>query len=308
MKSFAATYRLLLILSGAFFWCFSSSAQQEWLFTQHSFNLYDVNAAYAGNYNGLATAIRYRDQWTGVDGAPTTQQASLHCPIQRDKFGIGLQVRNETIGARSQFSAKLGFSYKIKFAKSMLSFGLQAGALQQALDVTQLNAKNENDIYLLGGNLNSTTPTADVALFFNTSRFYAGVQGTHIFQSDLAFVDGSEARNYYHLSAIAGRAFELNKKWVLKPFALVRMAENTSPQTEGFISVLYDKLVWVGVGYRQSFGLAAFTEWNITKRFRIGYSYDFLMNTLKTSQGGSHEFFIGYNFQFRKSAPSIRYF
>ncbi|MFZ6053396.1 PorP/SprF family type IX secretion system membrane protein [Halocola ammonii] len=301
------TYRLVFITLGIVI-STSAGAQQEWLFTQHSFNLYDVNAAYAGNYNGLATAIRYRDQWTGLDGAPNTQQISLHCPIQRDKFGVGLQVRNESIGARNQFSAKLGFSYKIKFAKGMLSFGLQAGALQQTMKVSELTAKDESDIYLLGGDLSSLTPTTDAALFFNTSKFYIGVQGTHIFPADLVFVDGSNARSYYHLNAVVGRVFTLSEKWKLKPFAMLRMAENVKPQAEGFASVLYDDILWIGAGYRQNFGPSFFTEWNVTKRFRVGYSFDLLTNPLEASQTGSHEIFLGYNFQFRKSAPSIRYF
>jgi hypothetical protein len=76
-------FRTLLLIS-----CFamgislSSSAQQEWVFTQYSFNLYDVNAAAVGDGQQNSIALRARKQWTGIKGAPESIHASFQKPFE----------------------------------------------------------------------------------------------------------------------------------------------------------------------------------------------------------------------------------
>mgnify|MGYP001560449534 CR=1 FL=1 len=92
IKSIHKLLSSILILSGLFV-C-EANAQQEWMYNQYMFNIYDVNSAFAGNYNDLALAARYRTQRLGIVDAPVSQSISINAPFAK-KLGIGMRVINE---------------------------------------------------------------------------------------------------------------------------------------------------------------------------------------------------------------------
>src|SRR5690606_7989379 len=103
--------------------------QQHGLYSQYIFNLYTVNPAYAGERDALSAAISYRAQWVGFEGAPKTQNFSIHSPLPNNNMALGLFFQNEEIGARSIPSLMAAYSYKLKINRSShISFGLQGGA------------------------------------------------------------------------------------------------------------------------------------------------------------------------------------
>ena len=54
---------------------FSLSAQQYWLFNQHQFNVFDVNHAYAGDYEDLVISCG------SIDSKPLTSSGTLRYSI-----------------------------------------------------------------------------------------------------------------------------------------------------------------------------------------------------------------------------------
>src|SRR5690606_31889592 len=87
--SIALSFVLLLQLSAA--------AQPSTNFTQFFLNPYTLNPSYAGIDGQPALSLLYRNQWIGVDGAPTTAMLSLHAPL-KDRVGGGIQLANESLG------------------------------------------------------------------------------------------------------------------------------------------------------------------------------------------------------------------
>ena len=73
-------------------------------------------------------------------------------------------------------------------------------------------------------------------------------------------------------------------------------------------SFLFNKTFWVGASYRSSKNIVLLTEYNITDIFRLGYSYDFDVGKLKRYNSGTHEVFIGCDFNLEKDrSVSPRY-
>src|SRR6185436_20450957 len=102
-------------------------AQYEPMFTQYMFNESFINPAYVGSHESLAASALYRDQWTGMDGAPKTQTLSIHGPVSRKRLGLGLSVMNESIGVSKQLAIYGNFAWRMIMPTSTLSFGLQGG-------------------------------------------------------------------------------------------------------------------------------------------------------------------------------------
>lgn len=53
-------------------------AQQDPHYTQYMYNMNVVNPAYAGSKESISGGLLYRQQWSGLEGAPKTATFSLH--------------------------------------------------------------------------------------------------------------------------------------------------------------------------------------------------------------------------------------
>ena len=66
---------------------FSGFAQQPIIFNQFYMNPYLYNPAYAGVEGHSVFYGLYQQQWSGINGAPTTMHGSFHAPLPG---GIGI--------------------------------------------------------------------------------------------------------------------------------------------------------------------------------------------------------------------------
>ena len=73
-------------------------SQQDPMYTQYMYNTLSVNPAYAGSRDALSLTGLFREQWIGIDGAPSTQSFVMHSPIYNDNMGLGLSVVNDRVG------------------------------------------------------------------------------------------------------------------------------------------------------------------------------------------------------------------
>ena len=89
--------KLKIYILAAFFACMISAvpkvlAQSEPMFSQYMLNGLVINPAYAGVHKVTDVTLIYRNQWTGIDGAPETQTLSLHTLLKDQKSGVGFNV------------------------------------------------------------------------------------------------------------------------------------------------------------------------------------------------------------------------
>ena len=74
------TFTGLLLLLSLFI-----QAQQDPMYSQYMYNMMSVNPAYAGSKGGIHALLLHRQQWTDIEGAPTTQNFTIHSPFMDDK-------------------------------------------------------------------------------------------------------------------------------------------------------------------------------------------------------------------------------
>jgi len=294
------------------------SAQHQAMFTQYMFNATAINPATVGSHETLSLTVLAREQWVGIEGAPSTQTLALHAPMNQDKIAAGVLVMRDRIGVSSQTAMFLSGAYRILFAKSTLSMGIQLGFSQYNADLSLLDPNNPDlDASIRTDNRSSFLPNVGTGLYYYSDRFYLGVSAPLLLNN---FVDNdfgdiqTEAVNNRpdlerHYFAMAGYVFDLSPSLKFRPSTLMKMVEGAPVEFDFNANFLFDDVLWLGVSYRSFDSVSGLIEIQASDAFRIGYAYDFTVSDLGQFTSGSHELMINYRFSFRKDRViTPRYF
>jgi type IX secretion system PorP/SprF family membrane protein len=304
--------RKLFILSFILLTTSSAFCQQDPQFTQYMFNPLVLNPAYAGSREALSAVLLYRNQWTGFNGAPVTQSASINSPLKNQKIGLGLHIINDRIGPKTSTGYLASYAYRMPLSKGKLSLGLRAGLYNYYTDWSKIDLKDKTDVPTADFQPQKTVPTFDFGIYYYSSTFYIGGCTSHLDQSaytpDLGD-DGLKAKLVSHFTGTIGKAFILSEGVLFKPSMVLKSVVNGPGTADLNLNLLIDNKIWFGAGIRSGYGIMLLTEYNITDKLRMGYSFDISLNRLSSTSTGSHEIFIGYDFDLSKTKTlSPRYF
>ncbi|WP_185937403.1 PorP/SprF family type IX secretion system membrane protein [Chitinophaga polysaccharea] len=309
-----------IITGGIFLGSLTVQAQQAAQFSQYMFHGLFINPAYAGYREQLNLTGVYRNQWTGVEGAPNTASLAVDGTVNDDKVGLGLNVISDKLGAASTLGAYANFAYRIKFdsyegVPRTLAIGVAGGITQQSLDGSKLNPYDETaDLRLLNQRKTITMPDARVGILYNTDRFYAGVSADNI---GVQFIKPKKDPNRLlpetkiNIYMLAGYLFPLSEELAVRPSMMLKNAMAGPSSLDLNAYLLIQQIVWVGAGYRT--GVTLFNknidpklekpsaliigaQFYLGDQFRIGYTYDRSLKTTAKLGPSSHEISIGFLF------------
>ena len=295
-----------------------ATAQQAPQYTQYIFNELVINPGYSGSKDIINVNATYRTQWTGLEGAPTTQTISVDGPAKNARMGWGGHLINDVAGAQSQTGAYANIAMRINTSRtSQLSLGIAGGISQYTLDGTKLKTGDDTpDTAIPPGHESQILPDAKIGMFFNTERFYTGLSVANLipFKDDNTII--ATPRRHYFLSS--GYMFDLGP-WVrLKPSFLLKEDFKGPANLDLNAFLLFYNRVWLGGSYRTS--IPMFTDVNMddikkrnawallvqvyaTPKFRVGYSYDVSLTKLRDYS--SHEVSLGYSFFKKQNGRTI---
>lgn len=280
-------------------------AQQHSLYSQYIFNLYAINPAYAGERNSLSTALSYRSQWVGIDGAPKTAYFSAHSPVRNKNLAIGFWFQNERIGARELTSLHGTISYKLPLNESgKIAFALSGGALNHQYHWDELDFPDGSDPVSFVSEANQWSPSFDFGAMYISRKGYAGLSILNLNGMDLSRSDVVDARLEPGINLVGGYIFPVSRSVDLKPGGLVRMQTNGVWQFDASMSARFQDALWITATYRYQFGMVFSGHFYLNDHFHFGYAYDLTTNDLLSYQSGSHELFIGYDFNLYKAKSS----
>jgi type IX secretion system PorP/SprF family membrane protein len=302
-----------LILIIVLFTSLTSFAQQDVLFSQYMFNKLLVNAGYAGSREVFSADVVYRNQWTGLEGAPKTIALSMHAPLRYDHIAIGGYIYNDQIGPQVNQGALLDYAYRINLPKGKLSFGLQAGIKYNDINWNMIELETP-DISFQNSQKNKLTPDANFGIYYYTNRMFAGVSSKQLLQNEYGMVTGADGKKTYskllrHFYGMAGIAVPISDLVVFRPSVLVKYVKAAPWQMDLNASFLFNDLFWLGMSYRTDGDLVFLTEINVSRKYRIGYSYDVNVKDRIHYNSGSHEIRLGIDLDLLKNRMyTPRYF
>src|SRR6478609_6469846 len=169
-KIYLAILMALMALTGA-------EAQQNPHYTQYMYNMNVINPAYAGSKDHLSGALLYRNQWVGVDGAPTTFSLSGSAPIGKN-VGGGLSLISDQIGPVKEQNVYADFSYTLDLVgEHRLAFGLKAGATFQKIglfsDISGTLPEPTDPAF--SENTSNTFMNFGAGAFYYTDKYYVAL-------------------------------------------------------------------------------------------------------------------------------------
>lgn len=277
----------------------SSYSQQDPLFSQYMFNKLAVNPAYAGSTEMLTIDLLSRYQWVGIDGSPKTITLTLHSPLRNNHMGLGLYLYGDILGPTETYGLMGSYAYRVRLGKGKLCFGLQVGFKYFSFDWEKMNVKDPD--YIFGNqDVNKFTPDANFGIYYYTNRFFAGISSKQLFQNESGFATINGKSTYTkllrHFYGMTGVTIPISDKVTFRPSIMTKFVVNAPLQCDFNASFLFNDLFWVGLSYRTEKAIVFLTEFSITKKLRIGYSYDLYLNELMSVNKGSHEIRIGMDF------------
>jgi type IX secretion system PorP/SprF family membrane protein len=302
--------KLLLIgLVTAFCGIGISHAQQDPQYTQYMYNQNIINPAYAGTNDLLTVTSLYRQQWSGVNGAPETFTLSGSSPIGNN-VGVGLSFISDQIGPVKEQNIYGDFSYRLKVGKTTtLALGIKAGVTFHDVSLNSVVTIDPTDP-LFTNALNENYLNLGAGAFFYSDNYYVGLSvpnmlnSTHLDESGVVF--GSEVQHYF---LTGGYVFDLSDSVLFKPHFLVKGAFEAPMSFDINTNFLINKRVELGVSYRYEDSFSGLIGFYLTESIRMGYAYDRVVSDISISSNSSHEVFLSFDLAFpRKVMQSPRFF
>ena len=299
-------YALLLL-----FCCTNTSAQQAPQFSQYILNPFVVNPGITGAEDFIEVTAAYRNQWNGMEGAPSTATFSLNTPLHllqgklnaRDGAsfqGLGAFAYTDKAGPISQNGFYGSYAYHLGLNQDWyLSLGTFVGAVQHAYDDSDaILLQNPTDVSVysyaqLGFDMS-------LGLYLYSDTFFTGIGVHHLLGNPVEEVNqqptatnGNLQRTYNFL---LGARFGSIDGIEVVPSTLLKHTANAPFQWDVSLKALYKGNIWAAISYRNQdaiVGMAGFRFW---QHFMLSYSYDLATTAFKNDQSGSHEILLGYRF------------
>ncbi len=300
---------LLILLTGLSI--SSAFGQQTAMYTQYMFNTLAINPGYAGSRNVISATALLRNQWTGVEGAPTTQTFTLDAPINQKKVGLGLQLFSDKLGRTSNTGAVASYAYRIRMSKASLSFGLQGSLSVFDADYNsiELDPSGLSNDPAFASNDKKTLFNFGTGIYYNTDRFYAGLSSPELINNILPGSATDKNRQTFHLFLMSGYVFPINNTFKLKPSVLIKGVKGAPLEADVNTSLWIKDVLSLGVQYRTNADMSGLVEVQIAPQIRFGYAYDHSTTSLSSYNSGSHEIMLRYEFGFQRNRVlSPRYF
>ncbi len=320
---------ILLIVSAAFV-----NGQAKPAYTQYVLNNYILNPALAGIENYTDIKASFRNQWTGIKGAPITSYISLQAPIGKSDYrtsatsnavpgenprgkqywqdytapdphhGIGFYAMSDKAGYINRWTISGSYAYHRPLGiKTTLAAGFNAGVSGISLDATKATFSDPDHDPAIGvaaGDLKKIKPEIGAGLWLYSARYFAGISVLNIVPGKAKFSKNDKYGTYYtpNYFATAGYRFSLGEDFTLIPSVMMQYWE---PQLIGAhfnTKLQYMDKAWVGASYRYSdflAGYSALAGFNISNTLNLSYSYEVATTSrLRVYTGNTHEILIGF--------------
>ncbi|NQX82554.1 MAG: type IX secretion system membrane protein PorP/SprF [Flavobacteriaceae bacterium] len=274
-------------------------SQQDIQYTQYTNSMTVLNPAYAGSRNSLNLTLLNRSQWTGVEGAPKTLLLSGNVPVNH-RLGLGLSTVFNQTGPTKETSIHADFSYKLRLGrKGMFAFGVKTGLTALNINLSNLPSTSDFVDPSVYENIDNTSINFGVGVFYYTNNYYLGLSAPNIIESYYFTRNNgnittlSKNSTYY---IIGGYVMKLNSEFRLKGALLARKEYTLPLSIEVSANVIQLNKFDFGLSYRLEESINAMINLQMSRFYKLGYSYGYTVANIGISDKGSHEIIMTLDF------------
>jgi type IX secretion system PorP/SprF family membrane protein len=279
---------------------FASKAQLYPIFSQYYFNELMINPAFAGAHVQFSATSTYRNQWINFPGSPKTFSLTAHTALVRGKVGVGIMLNQDKIGSYANKDLTLVYSYKLKFPKSTLSFGIQGSIYFLNADFSALNIQQGDPNFIP---YNIFKPNIGAGIYYNRKNFFIGFSNPYLINSKFtasavqadSVVRSSlgQFRNYFLRS---GFIANLDPKGNVRinPSILLRAQEGAPLSLDVNMGFIFYDVFSAGISYRSGDAIISFLGLKLSEKLFFSYSFDFTTSNLGPFSSGTQELMLNY--------------
>ncbi len=311
-----------------------TKGQAKPAYSQYVLNNYILNPALAGIENYTDIKASFRNQWTGINGAPVTSYISVQAPMGKSDYrtsatsfavpgqnprgkqfwqdytapephhGIGFYAMNDKTGYINRWTIAGSYAYhKPISVKTTLAAGFNFGVSGINLDATKAtfsDPTNDPAIGVANGDLKRVKPEVGAGLWLYSARYFAGISVLNMVPGKAKFTNSDKYGTYFtpNFFITVGYRFSAGEDFTVIPSVMVQYWE---PQLLGAhfnAKLQYMDKAWIGGSYRYSDFLAGYSGlagFNISNTLNVGYSYEVATTSkLRTYTGNTHEIMVGF--------------
>lgn len=288
--------RKILTGIGLFMITYVASGQQDPLYSQYINNPFVLNPAYAGLTNNLNTAISYRQQWTGLEGNPTTINANGHISLLANTMGAGLMVVSDNIGSTSTNEVYGSYSYRIRVTgDKVLSFGLQGGFINTKTDDAKLVKQHPDDPLFAGGN-SIIKPGIGAGIILTDHKFFVGLSVPRLLNVKASIGEFDPVLYTRHLYLMGSYIFFINERLRFKPSVLAKAVSGSPVSLDVNAALILFENYTAGILTRDFSTYGLFLQALIGNSLRLGYTFEVPTGNSVGTSFTTHEIMLGVRF------------
>jgi len=286
-RSLTLSLLLLLTITG-------NAQQQAFSYNQYADNLITLNPTYSLLDNSGSVSLLGRKQFVGITGAPTTLLFNGSLPFESINASAGIFVVNDQFAIEHLTEINAFFAKAIQLnANHKLAVSLNAGVKNYRADYSSLDSTDPT----FGADVRETQPNIGFGVMLFTDRYYVGISVPQLTFQNLGTAsvqNASYLQNHYY---IAGAYLFKSEDLGIKPATLISYTKDL-PVNFNFSTTIYLKdLLGIGANYNTNGQFAGIISVN-TKKFKIGYSYEFgtSSDNLQGFNNATNEVSLSYRF------------
>lgn len=283
------------------------------LFSQKLTNSFIYNPSFAGLGFGSFT-YSYRNNYSGVEGAPVNNFLSLHTPFANHRFGVGLNFYQEDVSALKNTYISGAFAYHIRFDKySHLSFGISGEYNAIQVNGADLNFEQIRQDFVLDRLREGKNNSMDFSFGASYANQYlkAGFALNRLSTAWLKKEDTTRVLTSYQSGFLQGTIRLRGDQDMLEPYVAYRKYSASNNTIDAGIYYTYNNKISAGAAIRRftqsSTGAVNFTlGYHLSKNLMVGYSREMLTGGVNGFVGATNEFAIRLDFNNQVAKAKFR--
>ncbi len=291
------------------------SAQQDAQYTQFMYNKLGFNPAFAGSVESTEVSAVFRQQWLGLNDAPSSQIATFNTPLTSNGTGVAGRLSRVTIGLEQQYNVEGSYAYRIPIGRgSRLGMGVSASARYFNIEYQDANPIQGGgvDAAIPGATESKVLPNFGAGIYVDGPNYYVGISVPRLLQNDIDLgseetIISREARHFYFMG---GMKFKVNDNLSVEPQLLAKYVANAPFDADFNVTAYVGPSIFTGASYRlggNGAGESASVLFGtyVSDHISMCIAYDLGLSDLNTAQSGSIEMAMTYSFGGRASGGGV---
>lgn len=286
----------------------SLRAQQDEQFTQFMYNKLSFNPAYAGALETPTFTVLARQQWMGLEGAPSTQLLSFNVPLSSTGIGLGAGISRHTIGITDRYTFDAAYTYRFNLGVGgRLGIGLSSSVrlLQIRFGQAESTQPREQDPSIPTGTQSKYLPNFGAGIYYSNQTFYLGMSIPRMLQNNIDLADEGTviSREIRHFYLMGGVLLRLTDNVQMQPQALLKYVSGAPFDADVNFAFIFNEKIYAGLSYRlggskkNNIGesISGLFGIQLSDKFMFGLSYDATLSELRSYTSGTLEGVLRYS-------------